>query len=44
MGVLIDGIWRDEELPQETGSSGEFRRADSRFRNEVLALPATRLA
>ena len=20
MGVLIDGIWRDEELPQETGT------------------------
>jgi glutathionyl-hydroquinone reductase len=32
MGVLIDGIWRDEELSQETGSIGEFRRADSHFR------------
>ena len=20
MGVVIDGIWRDEELPQETGT------------------------
>jgi glutathionyl-hydroquinone reductase len=29
MGVLIDGVWRDEELPQETGRAGEFRRADS---------------
>jgi len=37
MGVLIDGIWRDEELPQETGSSGEFRRADSRFRDRITA-------
>src|SRR6516165_5219288 len=37
MGVLIDGIWRDGELPQETGSSGEFRRADSRFRDRVTA-------
>ncbi|HEY7244699.1 MAG TPA: glutathione S-transferase family protein [Xanthobacteraceae bacterium] len=37
MGVLIDGIWRDEELPQETGSGGEFRRADSRFRDRVTA-------
>ena len=25
MGVLIDGAWRDGELPQETGASGEFR-------------------
>jgi len=37
MGVLIDGTWRDEELPQETGSSGEFRRADSRFRGRITA-------
>lgn len=37
MGVLIDGIWRDEELPQETGRSGEFRRADSRFRDRITA-------
>jgi glutathionyl-hydroquinone reductase len=35
MGVLVDGIWRDEELPQETGSIGEFRRADSRFRGRI---------
>ena len=27
MGVLIEGAWRDGELPQETGTSGEFRRA-----------------
>jgi putative glutathione S-transferase len=37
MGVLIDGAWRDGELPQETGASGEFRRADSRFRDRVTA-------
>jgi putative glutathione S-transferase len=37
MGVLIDGIWRDEELPQETGKSGEFKRVDSRFRDRITA-------
>jgi putative glutathione S-transferase len=37
MGVLIDGIWRDEELPQETGRDGEFRRSDSRFRDRITA-------
>lgn len=37
MGVLIDGKWRDEELPQETGQTGEFRRADSIFRKWVTA-------
>ena len=37
MGVLIDGIWRDEELPQETGRTGEFKRVDSRFRDRVTA-------
>jgi putative glutathione S-transferase len=37
MGVLIDGIWRDEELPQETGRTGEFQRADSRFRDRITA-------
>jgi len=37
MGVLIDGQWRDEELPQETGRSGEFRRVDSVFRDRVTA-------
>jgi glutathionyl-hydroquinone reductase len=37
MGVVIDGIWRDEELPQETGCSGEFRRIDSRFRDRITA-------
>src|SRR6266566_254329 len=37
MGVLIDGGWRDEELPAEVGRSGEFRRADSRFREHITA-------
>src|SRR3989442_4533909 len=37
MGVLIEGVWRDEELPQETGRSGEFRRSDSRFRDRITA-------
>ena len=37
MGVLIDGIWRDEDLPQETGKSGEFKRVDSRFRDRITA-------
>src|ERR1700732_4462886 len=37
MGVLIDGQWRDEELPQERGQGGDFRRADSRFRDRITA-------
>jgi glutathionyl-hydroquinone reductase len=37
MGVLIDGNWCDEELPQETGRSGDFRRVDSRFRDRISA-------
>jgi len=37
MGVLVEGIWRDGELPQETGASGEFRRADSSFRDRITA-------
>jgi putative glutathione S-transferase len=37
MGVLIDGKWTDGELPQETGTTGEFKRADSRFRDCVTA-------
>ncbi|MGH7087338.1 MAG: glutathione S-transferase family protein, partial [Stellaceae bacterium] len=32
MGILVDGKWREEELPQETGKIGEFQRSDSRFR------------
>ena len=37
MGVLVEGAWRDGELPQETGAGGEFRRADSRFRDRITA-------
>ena len=37
MGVLIEGQWRDEELPQERGQGGDFRRADSRFRDRITA-------
>jgi putative glutathione S-transferase len=37
MGVLIDGIWRDEELPQETAKTGEFKRVDSSFRDRITA-------
>jgi putative glutathione S-transferase len=37
MGVLIEGIWRHQELPRETGSVGDFRRAESRFRNRITA-------
>ena len=37
MGVLIEGVWRDEELPQELGRDGDFRRADSRFRDRITA-------
>ena len=38
MGVLIDGRWReDEELPQETAASGEFRRIESAFRDRITA-------
>jgi putative glutathione S-transferase len=37
MGVLIDGKWRDEELPVETGQSGDFRRSESQFRDWITA-------
>jgi putative glutathione S-transferase len=37
MGVLINGEWRDAELPQETGKSGEFARLDSSFRDRITA-------
>jgi putative glutathione S-transferase len=37
MGVLVEGAWRDGELPQETGAEGDFRRADSRFRDRITA-------
>ena len=37
MGILIDGQWRDEELPQETGKAGNFQRIDSVFRDRITA-------
>jgi putative glutathione S-transferase len=37
MGVLIDGKWRDEELPQETAKTGAFERVDSVFRDRITA-------
>jgi putative glutathione S-transferase len=37
MGILIDGQWTDEQLPEETGKAGDFRRADSRFRGVITA-------
>jgi glutathionyl-hydroquinone reductase len=37
MGVLIEGVWREEELPHEVGRAGEFLRADSRFRDRITA-------
>jgi len=42
MGVLIDGTWHaQKELPQEVGRTGEFKRADSRFRDRISADGAT---
>ena len=37
MGVLINGIWTDGELPQETGEGGRFKRAESFFRDRITA-------
>jgi glutathionyl-hydroquinone reductase len=37
MGVLIEGRWREEELPQEVAASGEFKRVESRFRDRITA-------
>ncbi len=37
MGVLIDGKWNDGELPQETSQTGQFKRADSVFRDRITA-------
>jgi glutathionyl-hydroquinone reductase len=35
MGVLIDGVWTDGELPQEYGDGGRFKRAESQFRDRI---------
>jgi putative glutathione S-transferase len=37
MGVLIDGKWSDGELPQETGTDGAFKRAESQFRDWITS-------
>ena len=37
MGVLIDGIWTDGQLPEETGAIGEFKRKDLSFRDQITA-------
>lgn len=37
MGVLIDGQWREQELPQETAAGGGFQRVDSSFRDRITA-------
>ncbi len=37
MGVLINGVWTDGELPQEYGDGGRFKRAESRFRDRITA-------
>ena len=37
MGVLVDGKWRDEQLPAETGKAGEFNRTESIFRDRITA-------
>jgi putative glutathione S-transferase len=37
MGILVDGKWRDEELKTETSARGEFRRAESKFRDWITA-------
>jgi hypothetical protein len=33
MGILVEGHWRDEELPREASKTSEFLRADSGFRD-----------
>ena len=37
MGILVEGQWRDEELPAETGQGGDFQRSESQFRNWITA-------
>src|SRR4030088_1781128 len=37
MGGLINGEWRDEELPQETDGSGQFKRVDSQLRDRITS-------
>jgi putative glutathione S-transferase len=37
VGVLINGQWRDEELPVEYPKDGQFKRIDSKFRDRITA-------
>jgi len=37
MGMLIEGQWRDEDPPAETGKAGDFQRVDSVFRDCITA-------
>jgi len=37
MGMLIEGQWRDEDPPAETGKAGDFQRVDSVFRDRITA-------
>jgi putative glutathione S-transferase len=37
MGVLVEGRWTEQELPQETAASGEFKRVESSFRDRITA-------
>jgi putative glutathione S-transferase len=38
MGILVNGQWRDEDLAGETGSAGEFRRIEIRFRDRAISV------
>ena len=35
MGILVEGQWREEELPAETNPAGGFQRSNSHFRNRI---------
>jgi hypothetical protein len=37
MGFLVEGHWREEELPNETDRAGVFQRSDSQFRANITA-------
>ena len=37
MGILVNGVWTDETLAEETGGAGDFRRKESHFRGRITA-------
>ena len=37
MGILVQGQWREDELPTETDLAGAFPRSESQFRNRITA-------